>query len=318
MGLRSKLQWLLPGWMVDSAIDIYFKYKAWKWRTSDDSGIPGIENLHPDKLDNLIVVGNGPSFNDTYAKYKEVLKKTDLICVNSFCDSELFTELKPKYYIIAEPAYYDDEHLSQYLRFEEYQSNINSLVNKTSWEMIFFVPSYGRKSSLVRSIKKNPNIKIYQYSNDAFNADIYHGKRLPAYFRKLDLNRAFVPQQTVLNAALMLGIFLRYANIFLVGADNSFIKDIDVDQTTNMLISKFGHFMDSGKTEDEIEKQNELSSRGANTHNGLENWNGAFVKMLQGYKVAVQYAEYAGVNVYNASEYSLIDCIGRRTLDDLK
>ena len=56
----------------------------------------------------LVVIGNGPSLNDSIKEQKNDIIGNDCIVVNQFCKSDYYTEIKPKYYLIADPAYFGD------------------------------------------------------------------------------------------------------------------------------------------------------------------------------------------------------------------
>ena len=56
--------------------------------------------------DSLIVIGNGPSLKITFEKYRDRITSHDCIVVNHFCETEYYKKLEPKYYLIADPAYF--------------------------------------------------------------------------------------------------------------------------------------------------------------------------------------------------------------------
>ena len=65
-------------------------------------------NKKLEKKGSLIIIWNWPSFLETIKNHSDFLKKNELLCVNRFVDTEYYTILKPKYYVIADSAFFDD------------------------------------------------------------------------------------------------------------------------------------------------------------------------------------------------------------------
>ncbi len=166
--------------------------------------------------DKFIVIGNGPSLNKTWKKYKDKMYSCDCICVNSFCETKYYKELKPKYYLFADPDYFGDvENYDDWMK-ERIKKVITSIVDNTSWDLNLIVPSYAFNSGFVKQCTGSKFIHLYYYNNrDARHCD--ESKK----FQLWDKNLLSVPAQTCLNTCLWLGIFLRYKEIYLVGADTN-------------------------------------------------------------------------------------------------
>ena len=128
---------------------------------------------------------------------------------------------------------------------------------------------------------------------------------LESKFKAWDENLIAPPNQTVLNTCVWLGVFLRYKEIFLIGADSTFMQDIRVDQETNLLYLIDSHFYG------EIKRPIYTDADGTIPQKLHVELNSISV-MLSNYWDLKYYADYAGVKIYNASKYSLIDAYERR------
>ena len=118
-----------------------------------------IGNITP-TCDKLVVIGNGPSLNDTLKEQKNIIKENDCIVVNQFCKTDYYTELTPKYYLLADSAYFGT--INNYTnRLKNIVLDfIESIVNKTTWDINLIVPSYAKGSEFINAVKKNHYIKV--------------------------------------------------------------------------------------------------------------------------------------------------------------
>lgn len=53
----------------------------------------------------IIVMGNGPSLNDTIASHLPLLKSTPAMSVNFAALAPVFFEIRPRYYVLADPLF---------------------------------------------------------------------------------------------------------------------------------------------------------------------------------------------------------------------
>lgn len=102
-----------------------------------------------------------------------------------------------------------------------------------------------------------------------------------------------------------------YKETYLIGADTSFIQDIYVGQKDNVLYTVDTHFY---KNKDVYDCDFEPEKHGRKFGMDMEKFLDSVYKMFQSYKELRQYADWKMVKVYNASEYSLIDCFERKKL----
>ena len=251
----------------------------------------------------LIVIGNGPSLNMTFAKYEKELCSTECLMVNESAMTPLYVAIKPCYYMLVDPKYYKDN------GYEFYHKTLESLtatiVEKTTWQMKIIMPKSAKGSYTTERFKANSNLEVLYYED---------GWQIPegmTQFEAWDKNIIGPPAQTVLNTAVWLSIYWGYKETYLIGADTSFIQDIYVGQKDNVLYTVDTHFY---KNKDVYDCDFEPEKHGRKFGMDMEKFLDSVYKMFQSYKELRQYADWKMVKVYNASEYSLIDCFERKKL----
>lgn len=277
---------------------IYYKVK----HAICDSKAPIIHSLPKIEHANekLVIIGNGPSLNKTVELYGEQLKNSDCIMVNFSARTPFYEQIKPKYYIIADPGFITEDSVRQ---------SINGLVSdlccKTTWPMYLILPDSLKSWDGCAKLAESNNINLLFYNNRS--VEVPSSKLFEAW----DENSIAPPAQTVLNAAIWLSIYFGYKETYIVGADTSFIKDIYVGQKDNVLYTIDSHFYDNQTVcPDEIEPEKGGRKFGMNMEQILD----AVHIMFQSYYQLQKYAEWKGVKIFNASEYSMIDCFERKKL----
>ncbi|MCQ2326580.1 MAG: hypothetical protein MJZ71_03360 [Bacteroidales bacterium] len=254
-------------------------------------------------FEKCVIIGNGPSLNLTMEKYLKELEEFDKIVVNEFALTDFYSLLKPGIYALADPAYFDES--SRYK--ETARQLFKSIDEKTKWPLTLVIPDYVNKTDFSNKFI-NPNIVITQYID--FNQSIKN----VSLFELWDNNLTSPPCQTVLNLCLYLALFWKYPEIYIVGADSSFLEDIFVDQITNDLYTRNTHFYDNKKVIKDTEVTSEDKGTKWESDWTLSKLLYAFGKMFEGYEQLKEYADYKGLKVYNASEYSWINCFERKKL----
>lgn len=253
------------------------------------------------KGDKIIVIGNGPSLNKTMELYGDVVLETPCIMVNYSANSDLYEKIKPSFYLLVDPAYYQmPNHL-----YESLCALFNAIVTKTTWPMTVVMPNRAKESHAVQRFKENANLRILFYED---------GWQLPKgvpKFEAWDKNLTCPPAQTVLNTAVWLSVYWGYKETYIIGADTSWHAELKMDQETNELYTIDTHFYDNKAVCGELydEKQNRRPI-GTKLHEELF----AEATALKEYCELREYAEWKGVKVYNASEYSWIDAFERKKL----
>ncbi len=256
------------------------------------------------KSEKLVILGNGPSLKDSIEKYRDEVIQNDCIAVNSFCTTEYYDVIKPNSYLFADPAFFcNPENESDRLK-QQIVSTIDALVNKTKWSLNLIIPSSAINSYFVSRLSVNTNIRCFYYNEKNLKNSFDNNSK----FQLWDKNFIAPPAQNVLNCAVYMGIFKRYKEIYLLGADTSFIELLHVDQSDNRVYTIDSHFYGTKKV---YLYWDVAETRPEKLHENLD----TISLCLKYYWELEEYAKYAGVKVYNASEYSLIDAFERKKLN---
>lgn len=290
--LKSYIQLFVP--------PIYYKVKKRLFPKKEPQiyPLPKIKPLG----DKVIVIGNGPSLNKTMELYGDIVRNTPCVMVNFSANTPMFEDIKPKYYLMADPGFLEDNYV-----VEAKRALIKALCDKTDWPMTIIMPDFLRAWEGSKELHQNSNITLLFYNN--------RWKAVPneKLFEAWDNNETDPPGQTILNTALWLSIYIGYKETYLIGADTSFIQDIYVGQKDNVLYTLDRHFYNN---EDVCPEDVEPEKHGRPFGMTMEQLLNAVHIMFQSYNKLRGYAEWKSVKIYNASEYSMIDCFERKRLNE--
>ena len=267
--------------------------------TLTESPLPQIQH-HSNKI---ILIGNGPSLTKTVELYKDEIIKNDRIAANFFASSDYYEQLRPNIYLFADPAFFevpDNQKKSIATLFD-------ALINKTSWPLNLIVPFAAKDAPLLATLKKNSNIRIDYYFISEQNVGA-----MPLY-DAWDKNFICPPFQNVMNVAIYLSLFWGYQETYLVGVDMSSLEDIRVDQETNELFSIDRHFYNNKDVYSDKKLFDDKRGR-IRSDWKLHEYIYAFGRMFECFYELKKYADYKGLKIYNASEYSWINVFERRKL----
>jgi hypothetical protein len=251
-----------------------------------------------------IILGNGPSLTQSIQKYKDELAHFDLICVNNFVISDYFVQLKPNFYLLAAPLYFLPDNKISKTYIDIRNTVFQSLKEKTTWELNLMVPFMAKNSSYFHEMCiSNKNIKpLY------FNQTPVEGNNLLTdfLFRKgLGMPRP----HNVLIPAIMNGIYLNYKKIYILGADHSWLPEISVNSKNEALVNQ-KHFYD--ENESEPQKMEDYIVRPRKLHEIIHK----FYLTFRGYWEIDNFAKKNNIEIYNASETSMIDAFQRKQIKE--
>ena len=254
--------------------------------------------------ENVIIMGNGPSLNQSLNNYKPQILKNDRMAVNFFASTDLYEIIRPNIYVFADPAFFFIPENQK----EAIESLLERIIKTTSWDMRMIIPLSAREAPIVKTLQQNTNIKIDYYLNSYQDC----GKK--SKFEAWDENLIGPPAQNVLNVALYLALFWGYKETYLIGADSSFLEDLRVDQETNELYTIDTHFYNNKEVHSD-KKFYDQKKRGRSRKDWkLHELIYAHGRMFEYYSELKEYADYKGLKVYNASEYSWINVFERKKL----
>lgn len=241
----------------------------------------------------LVILGNGPSLKESIASHADSLRRLPSMAVNFAANAPEYESLRPDFYILADPHFFnslDDVNVARL---------IESLSTKTSWPMRLFVPRQ-MKGKVSASITGNPNIRV-----ETFNLVGAEGYQFLEHWL-YNGGWAMPRPRNVLIPAIMVGILMGFKEIYLAGADHSWLKTLSVNDR-NEVVSVQPHFY----KEDEKEKAR-VATEYLNypLHSILQSFYVAF----KSYHAIRRFADSRNVKIYNSTPGSFIDAFDRRQL----
>lgn len=240
----------------------------------------------------LYIMGNGPSLRTNLDNNLGLLKQSDTLAVNFAANTPEFRMVRPKYYVLADPHFFRNV----------VDKNVAALLGSlkaVDWPMTLFVPAKSRRS-VVRMID-NSMISI-----EGFNFLAAEGWKWLENF--LFRCRLGMPRpRNVLVPSIMIGIWLGYKKIYILGADHSWLKTLDVD-SDNRVVSVQPHFYKEDSHEVERINRTYLDLK---LHQVLESMTIAFAS----YHKINAYASRCGITIINATPGSFIDAFPRGSIE---
>lgn len=241
----------------------------------------------------IIVMGNGPSLNTSIAQHFDVLSSTPTMAVNFAALAPVFFELRPDYYVLADPHFFKETADSN-----DNLTKLRQALADANWRMTLFVPVKFRKKA--EKLYRNNKISIKTFN--AVGAEGFDGLTHFAYAHGLAMPRP----RNVLIPAIMLAIGEGFSEIIITGADHSWLKTISVTDD-NEVVSVQPHFYADGKHEEERIRH---EYRGYRLHQIVE----SFAIAFKSYHDIARFAEKKNIKIFNATPGSFIDAFPRTSL----
>lgn len=238
----------------------------------------------------IVILGNGPSLNDTIANNPRFLQERALMAVNFFANAPIFTQLKPQFYVLADPHFF----------VATENDNVRALwenIRKITWDMTLFVPA---KS-------KMPNINNTHLRIATFNMTPAEGFKWFENFA-YTAGLASPRPRNVLIPSIMNAMRCGYTKIYIAGADHSWTKTISVDNE-NHVVSIQPHFY---KEDDKELKRIRKDYLNYPLHQILHSFSVAF----RSYHIIQRYATRKGIAIINITPDSFIDAFPRAIISD--
>lgn len=236
----------------------------------------------------IIILGNGPSLNDSLDAHRPILEAGPAMAVNFAANSPVFSELKPEFYIMVDPHFFAGR---------AHDPNVEALYQafeRVSWPITLIIPA--RQSVSIA----NPNVKVL-HINDI-------GVEGASWLEDwaLHTGRAMPRPRNVLIAAISAAIMLGFKQIDLVGADHSWLRTLDVDEQ-NRVVSIQPHFYK--EAEGEKERQAAVYAN-VTLPQILDSFRIAFASYHQLQRHALRH----NIQIRNCTPASMIDAFPRATL----
>ncbi len=163
----------------------------------------------------LWILGNGPSLATQLQEHLDEFLQHDIMCVNHVATAEQFKQLKPKYYVLMDPGFFNQQGLSNEIK-DKVKETYDAIHDKVDWHMYFILPVQARVNQIfINYISQNPMVHIRYISTMKF----YGYSWLRAIL--LDKQYCSFGSINVLIPGLYAAIQMGYKNIVLFGAEHS-------------------------------------------------------------------------------------------------
>lgn len=242
----------------------------------------------------LVILGNGPSLRRNLEEDIELLRRADTMAVNFFANTPEFRIVRPAYYVLADPHFFDKAQCDPNV------ARLIASINAIDFPMTLLIPS---KAGGKRRLFTNPALRV-----ETFNFVAVEGF---GWFEDLvfSLGKGMPRPRNVLVPSIMAAMWLGYRRIYLLGADHSWLSTLSVNDR-NEVVSIQPHFY----KEDEKEQTRVLQEYVRHPlHEVLESMMIAF----RSYHRIQRYAASRGVEIVNATPASMIDAFPRGSLPGL-
>lgn len=240
----------------------------------------------PKDNDLITILGNGPSLREDIKSID--CHKGRFCAVNYFYKSSLFDSLKPQYYVLADPAFFQS------------QTVIDSIVKSLYWEMQLFVPYRIWKTKFKN--KEYEWLRIVPYNDYSYRG--FKCVELWLYKKGFSMPTP----QNVLVPSLVNAINMGYKEIHLYGADHSWTKSLCV--TDNNIVSAIDcHFYEGD--EKKLEPYLKTLPEGGTDYYKMHELLRDFAKMFEAYHQIREYANKCNVRIINCTKDSFIDAFER-------
>ena len=240
------------------------------------------------------VLGCGPSLKEVLSR-PELLKElqnSDVMVTNRFAISEDFKKLHPRYYILLDPLFYDEE----FIKSDSSVQAMYDSMNKVDWPMTLFL-SNDSNLDVIKHYLTNPYVKI----------ELFNGTRIvgPVHFQNKMYKKGLgLPSsRNVIIPGLILMINFGYKNIYLYGSEFSWTKNFEVDPSNNRVYENSRHFYNEKKQYFEKGEYRLYLKR--------------IDEMLFGTEQVALFAESIGTHVINRTKGSFIDAFEYENPDNI-
>lgn len=239
----------------------------------------------------IVILANGPSLSQTIEKHCAFIASVPTMAVNFAAIAPVFFKIKPRYYVLADPYLFSDTENTQL-------KQLRDTLREVSWKMTLLVPvKYRRKAAGLYGVKDIATFNALGVEGfDAVNRMIFRaGLGMPR-------------PRNVLIPSIMMAMALGYDEIYVCGADHSWMQTISVTEE-NEVVTIQPHFYNDSKEEQQRVRHDYRNTR---LHEVVE----SFAVAFRSYHSIADYARYRGVKIYNSTPGSFIDAFERRSLPE--
>lgn len=249
-----------------------------------------------------LILANGPSLNKLIEQHHHFMLDKTLVCVNFFPNTDYFTKYRPAYHVISAPELWRNDAIPIYLNLSK--ELFDNIARKTSWDLTLFIPFEAKRyEAWQQPLSNNTFVHITYYNPTPIEGYFWFCKKI------FDWQWGMPRPHNVLIPSLMLSMKKGFKNIYIWGADHSWLKEISVNDNNQVLVNQ-KHFYD----------ENTSIPQPMNKLNGTRRLHEVLIKFVhafKGYFDINKYASSKGIQIFNATPGSFIDAFKRIKIDEL-
>jgi hypothetical protein len=265
----------------------------------------GISHVGNSSSGPCVVMGNGPSLRRDLEHLLGKSLTFTAFAVNEFGESDLYASVKPRFYVLHDPYYWDESLPREH---EEKRSSLFQAINQgTTWPTVVLAPFEMRASAVYKTgfgSTPNPNITFRWFNRTPVECKPWLAHKLCR--RGLGLPSA----QNVLLAAIVLAVNLGFSPIIVLGADHTLHENIEVGDDNQVYVRQI-HFYDGESVQPKLFSRSYIDHRFVTMGELFAVWSRAF----HGYHRVREYAEDCRAQVFNSTSRSFIDAFPRLTFE---
>lgn len=255
------------------------------------------------KLNNFpcLIFGNGPSLDGDIREKIGMVQKCETFCVGRFAESDLYVQVKPKYYVLTDTMWWASSapEITVSMRDKLYRQ----IINETTWPLNVCAP-FEAKEFLSGIFKNSPNIRLLHYNN----VPLWGEERV--LNRLYDLNLGMPPAQNVLVTSLFLALRMGYKKIIVLGADHSWHETLALDDL-NRVCLRDRHFYDK-----DVSMRPFTMDGSDGKIFTMDTLFHALARMFEGYWKIARYAVTQQAMIINASSVTYVDAFKRKSFSE--
>lgn len=244
------------------------------------------------------ILGNGPSLIHQLEDSDFLYQQEDLFVVNNFALTDYYKKIKPKYYVFADPCYWDSKCYNA--EFLKSQDVLRKIGKETDWEMNIIAP-IDAEICFNDYFKNNLKIKLHFFKAKTLNPSY---KKISHYLYTKDF---ICPQyQNVLIISCFLALNIGFKQINIFGAEHSWTESIRVNSLNEVCLQD-KHFY-------ELEAK---LSPWINIRGNVYKMDEVLVdlaKMFKGYYYILDYSNFKQASIFNCTPNSYIDAFERKKI----
>ncbi len=172
----------------------------------------------------LCILGNGPSLSFVAEQFEQ-FDKVDFCVVNNSILTDVFWKIKPKIYSFTDRDYHQLD--------RDDIKNVRSKILEINWPIAICIP-YHYPKWFAQHCQKNSYVKVYRYNTSPWSPELKIFKSLRMYFYSHGL---CAPNcSNVIVAAIYSSILLGYKNVYLLGVEHSWMRDVRVNEKNEVVL----------------------------------------------------------------------------------